>query len=135
MKKRRFSAELAYILGLVLLGLGTAFIVKTNFGVSMVVAPAYLLHLKISPYLPFFTFGVASYTVQFLLVAALSIALPLWASALIMAAFYLILILSAIVCRKQLFINPFVRRLSQIFFAREKQEMEEEQLRREAEND
>ena len=75
MKKRRFSAELAYILGLVLLGLGTAFIVKTNFGVSMVVAPAYLLHLKISPYLPFFTFGVASYTVQFLLVAALSIAL------------------------------------------------------------
>ena len=68
-------------------------------------------------------------------ISALSIALPLWASALIMAAFYLLLILIAIVCRKQLFINPFVRRLSQIFFAREKQEMEEEQLRREAEND
>lgn len=68
-------------------------------------------------------------------ISALSIALPLWASALIMAAFYLLLILIAIVCRKQLFINPFVRRLSQIFFAREKQEMEEEQLRKEAEND
>lgn len=68
-------------------------------------------------------------------ISALSIALPLWASALIMAAFYLLLILIAIVCRKQLFINPFVRRLSQIFFAREKQEMEEELLRKEAEND
>lgn len=68
-------------------------------------------------------------------ISALSIALPLWASALIMAAFYLLLILIAIVCCKQLFINPFVRRLSQIFFAREKQEMEEEQLRKEAEND
>ena len=68
-------------------------------------------------------------------ISALSIALPLWASALIMAAFYLLLILIAIVCRKQLFINPFVRRLSQIFFAREKQEMEEEQLRKETEND
>ena len=68
-------------------------------------------------------------------ISALSIALPLWASALIMAAFYLLLILIAIVCRKQLFINPFVRRMSQIFFAREKQEMEEEQLRKEAEND
>ena len=68
-------------------------------------------------------------------ISALSIALPLWASALIMAVFYLLLILIAIVCRKQLFINPFVRRLSQIFFAREKQEMEEEQLRKEAEND
>jgi hypothetical protein len=68
-------------------------------------------------------------------ISVLSIALPLCASALIMAAFYLLLILIAIVCRKQLFINPFVRRLSQIFFAREKQEMEEEQLRKEAEND
>lgn len=68
-------------------------------------------------------------------ISALSIALPLWASALIMAAVYLLLILIAIVCRKQLFINPFVRRLSQILFAREKQEMEEELLRKEAEND
>lgn len=68
-------------------------------------------------------------------ISALSIALPLWASALIMAALYLLLIVIAIVCRKQLFINPFVRLLSLILFAREKQEMEEEQLRKEAEND
>lgn len=67
--------------------------------------------------------------------SALSIVLPLWAAALIIAALYLLLIVIAIVCRKQLFINPFVRRLSLIFFIREKQEMEEEQLRKEAEND
>lgn len=67
--------------------------------------------------------------------SALSIVLPLWAAALIIAALYLLLIAIAIVCRKQLFINPFVRRLSLIFFIREKQEMEEELLRKEAEND
>ncbi len=31
---------------------------------SMVVAPAYLLHLKISQTLPFFSFGMAEYTLQ-----------------------------------------------------------------------
>lgn len=68
-------------------------------------------------------------------ISALSIVLPLWTAALIIAALYLLLIVIAIVCRKQLFINPFVRRLSLIFFIREKQEMEEELLRKEAEND
>ena len=68
-------------------------------------------------------------------ISALSSVLPLWTAALIITAFYFVLICIAIICRKQLFINPFVRRLSQIFFAREKQEMEEELLRKEAEND
>ena len=36
---------------------------KANFGVSMVVAPAYLLHLKLSQYWNFITFGVAEYSV------------------------------------------------------------------------
>ena len=43
MKKPVFYTELAYILGLVLLALGTALTVYGNFGVSMVVAPAYIL--------------------------------------------------------------------------------------------
>lgn len=68
-------------------------------------------------------------------ISALSSVLPLWAAALIITAFYFVLICIAIICRKQLFINPFVRLLSLILFAREKQEMEEEQLRKEAEND
>lgn len=64
MKKRVFYTELAYILGLLALAVGTALMERADFGVSMVVAPAYLLHLKISEFLPFFSFGMAEYTLQ-----------------------------------------------------------------------
>ena len=64
MKKRVFYTELAYFLGVLILAVGTALMERSNFGVSMVVAPAYLLHLKISEVLPFFTFGMAEYTLQ-----------------------------------------------------------------------
>lgn len=64
MKKKTFYTELAYIIGLTLLALSAALMEKADFGLSMVVAPAYLLHLKVSQYLPFFTFGMAEYTFQ-----------------------------------------------------------------------
>lgn len=64
MKKRVFYTEIAYIVGLVLLALSAALMERADFGVSMVVAPAYLLHLKISQFLPFFSFGMAEYTLQ-----------------------------------------------------------------------
>lgn len=64
MKKRVFYSELAYVFGLVTLALGTAMMERANFGVSMVVAPAYLLHLKLSQFLPFFSFGMAEYIFQ-----------------------------------------------------------------------
>ena len=62
--KRIFYTELAYLFGLLLLGLGTACMERADFGVSMVVAPAYILHLKISEFLPVFSFGMAEYTLQ-----------------------------------------------------------------------
>ena len=62
--KRTFSTELAYIVGLVILALGVTFMERSDFGVSMVVAPAYLLYLKISQTCSFFTFGMAEYTLQ-----------------------------------------------------------------------
>jgi uncharacterized membrane protein YczE len=68
MKKRIFYTEIAYILGVVALALGTALMERGGFGLSMVVAPAYILHLKISQYLPFFTFGMAEYLFQALLI-------------------------------------------------------------------
>ncbi len=69
MKKSVFYTELAYILGIITLALGTAFMEKSDFGVSMVVAPAYLLYLKLSSILSFVTFGMAEYTLQaFLLI-------------------------------------------------------------------
>lgn len=62
--KKAFYSELAYIIGMILLALGTGLMTVADFGVSMVVAPAYLLHLKISEFLPFFSFGMAEYTLQ-----------------------------------------------------------------------
>lgn len=64
MKQRTFYTEAAYVCGIVILALGTALMERADFGVSMVVAPAYLLHLKISQYFPFFSFGMAEYTLQ-----------------------------------------------------------------------
>ena len=59
-----FSTELAYVLGILTLALGTAFMERADFGMSMVVAPAYLLHHKLSQFYPFFTFGTAEYCLQ-----------------------------------------------------------------------
>ena len=75
MKKPRFYTELSYILGLSVLALGVAFMEKADFGVSMVVAPAYVLYRAISPTLPFFTFGMAEYCFQALLLITLFILL------------------------------------------------------------
>ena len=64
MKQKVFYAEWAYAVAMVGLSLSVALMTRADFGVSMVVAPAYLLYLKISPVLPFFTFGMAEYTLQ-----------------------------------------------------------------------
>ncbi len=64
MKKRVFYTELSYVFGILILAIGTAFMERADLGVSMVVAPAYILHLKISEFLPFFSFGMAEYTLQ-----------------------------------------------------------------------
>ena len=63
-KKTVMYTETAYVLGVVILALGTAFMALANFGVSMVVAPAYIIYLKISEFLQFFTFGMAEYMLQ-----------------------------------------------------------------------
>jgi uncharacterized membrane protein YczE len=67
--------ELAYILGILILAIGTAMMEKADFGMSMVVAPAYLLHLKLSQIFPFFSFGMAEYVFQAFLLIVLSIVL------------------------------------------------------------
>jgi len=73
MEKKTFPTELCYFLGHLTLGLGTAFMARADFGVSMVVAPAYILHLKISQFLPFFSFGMAEYTLQAVLLLLLGL--------------------------------------------------------------
>ena len=68
MKKRIFYTEWSYVLGLVIMAFAAACTEKANFGMSMVVAPAYILHLKLSQIWPWFTFGVAEYVLQGVLV-------------------------------------------------------------------
>ena len=71
-KKLTFYSEAAYAAGIVLLALGTALMEQADFGLSMVVAPAYLLHLKISQVVPLFSFGMAEYTLQAVIIVVLS---------------------------------------------------------------
>ena len=71
--KKTFFTEIAYVLGLIFVALGVAFMEKPDFGVSMVVAPAYILHLKISETYSFFTFGMAEYTLQAVLLIVMMI--------------------------------------------------------------
>ena len=73
MKKKTFYTELAYIVGIITLAIGTAFMEKANFGMSMVVSPAYIIHLKVSEFLPFFSFGMAGYTLQAVLLVLMMI--------------------------------------------------------------
>ncbi len=73
--KKVFSKELSYALGMIILTLGTALMTTADYGVSMVVAPAYIIHLKVSEFAPFFTFGMAEYTLQAVLIIAAAVIL------------------------------------------------------------
>lgn len=75
MAKKTFYTEIAYALGLFALAMGTALMEAADFGVSMVVAPAYLIYRWLSPVYPFFTFGMAEYTLQAFLLAAMTLVL------------------------------------------------------------
>ena len=70
--KRTFYCEFAYAVGLIVLALGAALMERADFGMSMVVAPAYLIHLKISQFIPFFSFGMSEYVFQAILLIILS---------------------------------------------------------------
>ena len=72
--KRVFFSELAYVVGMITLAIGTAFMERADFGNSMVVAPAYLIHLKVSEFLPFYTFGMSEYVFQAFLLILLAFA-------------------------------------------------------------
>lgn len=62
-KKLTVPSELAYLVAIVMLAFSIALQAISDFGVSMIVAPAYVLSRKI----PFLTFGLAEYAVEGLL--------------------------------------------------------------------
>lgn len=75
MKKITFYTELSYLFGIAGLALGTAFMEKANLGISMVVAPAYLIYMKLSTIWNFVTFGMAEYTLQACLLIVMTLVL------------------------------------------------------------
>ncbi len=60
MKRIRISNECIYVLAAVILSFATSMLAAADMGMSMVVAPAYIISLKVS----FLTFGQAEYIVQ-----------------------------------------------------------------------
>lgn len=68
-------SETAYVAGIILCPLGVCLTAKSGFGVSMVVAPAYVLSQKISGTAAWFTFGKAEYILQGMLLLVLGIVL------------------------------------------------------------
>ena len=75
MKKPTLYTELAFFLGLMLLAMGTALTAYGGLGISMVVAPAYLLHLFVSQFVSWFSFGMAEYVLQALILIVLMLVL------------------------------------------------------------
>lgn len=66
--KIKISREIAYVLGMILIAIGTGTITRSNLGIGIVVAPAYMLHKWLSVNVStFFTFGVCQYLFQALL--------------------------------------------------------------------
>ncbi|MBQ7922582.1 MAG: hypothetical protein IJ325_08410 [Clostridia bacterium] len=75
MKKITFVSFLAYVLGLVFLPLGVALVERADVGVSMIVAPAYVVYRFLSERLTWFTFGMAEYLLQAVLLVGMMIVL------------------------------------------------------------
>ena len=60
MKKITISCELTYFFATILMACAVSMTAAADFGVSMIVAPAYLIHLKVG----FLTFGQCEYILQ-----------------------------------------------------------------------
>ena len=73
MKKKVVYTALSYVWGGIIVAGAEALTEKADFGMSMVVAPAYIIHLKVSQFLPWFTFGVSEYVFQGVLIVITAI--------------------------------------------------------------
>ena len=83
--------------------------------VSRVLGLFLLLFCVVLCSLAVFTFGAVA------AIDAMSAYMPVWAAALIICAAYVLLIVIAIACRKQLFIHPFIALMSKQLIASQEQ--------------
>ncbi len=75
LKRIQKMNEVAWALGIILCALGVALCTKANFGLSMVSAPPYIMHLKLSGFSSFFTQGTTEYIWEGLLLILLCAAI------------------------------------------------------------
>ena len=87
MKKIRMNSELGLLIAILLLSFGMTFIVKADFGVSVVQAPAYVLSLAIDK----LSFGMANYLIQTILLSVLVVILKKFKLSFIIAFFVALL--------------------------------------------
>lgn len=74
MKKLGRMNEIAWVAGIVLCALGVCLITKADFGLSMIAAPAYILHTGFIKIFPWYTQGTSEYIFQGVLLILLCIA-------------------------------------------------------------
>lgn len=67
MKKTTIYTEFAFVAGLIILAIGTAFMEYGGFGISMVAAPSYVIYLKVSGIFSGFGFGTSGYLTEALI--------------------------------------------------------------------
>ena len=65
MRKIGKMNEAAWVLGIILCALGVALCTKANWGLSMIAAPPYILHLKFVEIFPWYSQGTSEYIWQF----------------------------------------------------------------------
>ncbi|MBQ7123845.1 MAG: hypothetical protein IJO01_04455 [Oscillospiraceae bacterium] len=73
MKKPVFYTELAYVFGILFIALGVALAAKVGFGVSMIAAPMYTLHLWICKFTDAITLGTLEYIFQGVIIASIAL--------------------------------------------------------------
>ncbi len=73
MKKPVFYTEIAYVCAILFIALGVALAAKAGFGVSMIAAPMYTLHLWLTQYTEILTLGTLEYIFQGVIIAAIAI--------------------------------------------------------------
>lgn len=65
--------EIAWVLGIVLCALGVCLVTKAGFGLSMIAAPAYILHVGLVKIFPWYSQGTSEYVFQGILLILLCI--------------------------------------------------------------
>lgn len=68
LKKIRHMNEIGWVLGILLCTLGIALCTKASFGLSMIAAPAYIIHVKLSEVFSWYTQGTSEYIFQIALI-------------------------------------------------------------------